>query len=536
MYERQWNSRGTLCAALVCAMLIGATAHGGIPEPGVILFGRVMDEEGTLVTEGEVVWTYTDAQGVEALTISTSLELIEGAGGPYSYRILIPLEVAVTDFPVSSRAIGVSDEPTVFIRGAEVLGTPISMTHPVVLSQADRGTAVRVDVCLTCAVAARVFHSADQDKDFTFSLGEFLRVLEIHAATDGHDYHSDPLGEDGFAIGIGSHDGEPHSSDFEGGGDWTISLGEILRMIDLFVSTGDHSYHSEPAGDDGFAKGGPDADVFAVLTKSLQKSGIDLALIRHVSGGLDSAVFGVLEVAVDIVGTGGGGLSAFGLRETLPRGWTFLGVSGGEGLILAPAAGAAGTLDFAWYPAPPLPYRLTYTVAFPSTADVAAEARLLQGTGIFRTVTGTREIRIPVAKLGSSGDMDGDGIPDAIEGADDFDGDGIPNFFDSDSDNDGVTDADEANFDGDPSYNPFDPVTNPGGTDSNATNADSDGDGVGDGEELIAGTDPIASAPSTNATKATIPNAPASGPVAMALLCCAMMIVGLGYLRRRKIS
>ena len=97
MYERQWKSRGTLCVALVCAMLYGATAYGGIPEPGVILFGRVMDEDGILVTEGELVWAYTDAQGVEALRISTSLESIEGAGGPYSYRILIPLELRYLD-------------------------------------------------------------------------------------------------------------------------------------------------------------------------------------------------------------------------------------------------------------------------------------------------------------------------------------------------------------------------------------------------------------------------------------------------------
>ena len=45
-------------------------------------------------------------------------------------------------------------------------------------------------------------------------------------------------------------------------------------------------------------------------------------------------------------------------------------------------------------------------------------------------------------------DMDGDSIPDNVEGAGDPDHDNIPNFRDPDSDNDGITDRLEAGADG----------------------------------------------------------------------------------------
>ena len=44
----------------------------------------------------------------------------------------------------------------------------------------------------------------------------------------------------------------------------------------------------------------------------------------------------------------------------------------------------------------------------------------------------------------SSGDLDGDRIPDVAEGTDDIDNDGLPNYADSDSDGDGIPDAVDA--------------------------------------------------------------------------------------------
>ena len=68
-------------------------------------------------------------------------------------------------------------------------------------------------------------------------------------------------------------------------------------------------------------------------------------------------------------------------------------------------------------------------------------------------------------------DLDGDGIPDDVEGSDDFDGDGLPNNEDPDADNDGIPDADEGASDSD------------GDGAGNWLDVDSDADGLPDEDE-----------------------------------------------------
>ena len=83
--------------------------------------------------------------------------------------------------------------------------------------------------------------------------------------------------------------------------------------------------------------------------------------------------------------------------------------------------------------------------------------------------------------------------------SDDFDGDlrPIDSFFDIgfdeflDTDGDGLSDWFEIGYDGDwSSYDPYDPSTNPTGTDLNYDDADTDGDGLDDGDEVNGGSDP----------------------------------------------
>ncbi|GEM_PF-2105522 len=99
------------------------------------------------------------------------------------------------------------------------------------------------------------YHSADYNSpDYEISLSELLRLIQIY--NEGGAYHCDPKGEGGYAFGAGSAEerkGEPHDSDYNPQ-DWNISQSELLRLIQLRTSG---LYHSDPAGEDGFAPGKP---------------------------------------------------------------------------------------------------------------------------------------------------------------------------------------------------------------------------------------------------------------------------------------
>lgn len=68
----------------------------------------------------------------------------------------------------------------------------------------------------------------------------------------------------------------------------------------------------------------------------------------------------------------------------------------------------------------------------------------------------------------TTGDTDGDGILDVIEGVEDMDGDAIPNLIDTDSDNDGIPDniegIEDRNNNGNPDYIDIEPVIEEGNT------------------------------------------------------------------------
>ncbi len=103
------------------------------------------------------------------------------------------------------------------------------------------------------------------------------------------------------------------------------------------------------------------------------------------------------------------------------------------------------------------------------------------------------------------GDIDGDGIPNTIEGCLDHNGNGIPNCMDPDSDGDGINDKRECitqpcpdtDGDGTPDYldrdSDSDNLTDKHEIDegTNPYCPDTDGDGTTDGVEVFIGTDPL---------------------------------------------
>lgn len=77
-------------------------------------------------------------------------------------------------------------------------------------------------------------------------------------------------------------------------------------------------------------------------------------------------------------------VTAIGLYEMLPADWTFINMRGitTEPPPIAPAQGAAGTLQFAWITPPPFPCSFAYTVQVP---DNAVGVKTISGQVEYRT-------------------------------------------------------------------------------------------------------------------------------------------------------
>jgi hypothetical protein len=93
-------------------------------------------------------------------------------------------------------------------------------------------------------------HAADTEPDWSISLEELLRVVQLYAAGE---YHCDGAGEDGYAPGSGAQDCTPHDADYAPT-DWRISFSELLRVIQLYNAPF-RMYHTDTTSEDGFAPG-----------------------------------------------------------------------------------------------------------------------------------------------------------------------------------------------------------------------------------------------------------------------------------------
>lgn len=93
-------------------------------------------------------------------------------------------------------------------------------------------------------------HKADPDRDWHISLGELLRIIQLY---NMGAHHCEALSEDGFAPGPGDTGCEGHDADYNPR-DWKISFEELLRLIQ-FYNAPYGVYHREAGTEDGFAPG-----------------------------------------------------------------------------------------------------------------------------------------------------------------------------------------------------------------------------------------------------------------------------------------
>jgi hypothetical protein len=158
----------------------------------------------------------------------------------------------------------------------------------------------------------------------------------------------------------------------------------------------------------------------------------------------------------------------------------------------------------------------------PTPADIGTDAY----TVVVRDPSGDQDFATLVITV-DPGDYDGDGLADDTEGVLGTDPE------DADSDGDGLSDYEEVNWDGgwtgDPAdFDPYDPATNPTGTDLDPNDTDTDGDGVDDGQEVAVGTDPL--------DAGDTPSIPAAGVWSLLSAAGCLLLLGTLLLRGRHVG
>jgi hypothetical protein len=124
----------------------------GVPEPGLVLQGKIFAQNGSQVTQGRLRWTFTPYSGTgNPVVVLTDLFPIEGATGTtYSYRVHIPAESAIAGVPISANCLPATTNLTVYRREATLDGgfTTIANNRftTATFGYSERGKTERIDL------------------------------------------------------------------------------------------------------------------------------------------------------------------------------------------------------------------------------------------------------------------------------------------------------------------------------------------------------------------------------------------------------
>jgi hypothetical protein len=215
----------------------------------------VLEGEGTVDGEGITEGEGTPEGIVEGEGIAegegVAEGIVEGEG-----------ELDVTNYATALlQAFGTADaNGDGYLTGAEITGVVGNLTgEEFDLLDANGDDKIAVSELLAIT-GPKWIHSADVDGDGTITLGELLRVVQIYNQGSYSCAANAGATEDGFVALAGSTDCQPHASDFSGAkaidADYVILLNELLRAIQLYNSVGDYIYDVLSGSEDGFVIGG----------------------------------------------------------------------------------------------------------------------------------------------------------------------------------------------------------------------------------------------------------------------------------------
>lgn len=191
---------------ITCLIAAAYYTYGGIPEPGIVLYGSVRDQQsGERVTWGVLTWSYAQPSSGDQVTITAEVSDLDGDA---CYVAQIPFERHVTSDNSSPNALEMKTSPVTYQRSASLdsLSAPESgggQTDTV--SVTNRGSFRRVDLIVD--LSARDF-DGDGIPD-SYELGNALNPtvgnppdsnLDGDAFSDLDEYHAGTRANDSSSL------------------------------------------------------------------------------------------------------------------------------------------------------------------------------------------------------------------------------------------------------------------------------------------------------------------------------------------------
>jgi hypothetical protein len=224
---RQW-----LIGRVAASCLVGVAASGwagGIPEPGLTMYGVIRNDIGgasVRMSAGTLTWTMVPPSG-PPVTVQTELRNINDQ---FSYVVDIPFESPVAGVPATSNALQMRLTAQTFNRALVFIGTnQATLIVPAMtnftFSSADRANVERVDLL----VAAK---PADSDGD---GLPDYWEDFYFSGFASPDDDSAD-------------HDGVSNLREYLAGTDPTDTL-SVLEFVNVARATGGGDHHLDQCGE-----------------------------------------------------------------------------------------------------------------------------------------------------------------------------------------------------------------------------------------------------------------------------------------------
>jgi len=223
----------TISYFILCLLLsnnISISFADGIPEPGIILYGSVLDNSGKQLTDGVLKFVYTSYSNGKKITKTTHLKTIEGKATQYSFLTILPVESKIYGSSASSTALEISSSYT---RTIYLENSSIQMSDVINVQKEDIASIQKLTICSSYDSDNDSIPDAWENQIVNANLWDMIVSIEAVNPQDDFDH-------DGYSNFLEYQ----YQTDATNGNDYPINdlkisrtkLGDVIQILQLLTN------------------------------------------------------------------------------------------------------------------------------------------------------------------------------------------------------------------------------------------------------------------------------------------------------------